>query len=307
MSDGLNLDAIVPKGLWRSTDLETEAVMVDGGPQIQTRAGGSTAAPWVQPAVPTPPAPTAATAAPWTQPVDDWEPAQRSSARAWAVGLVTLLALGVGGYVLVDRLTAEEPAEVAADGAPAAPPSFGAPSDDATPRDGESTESSEREYTVGPVNPLSVTATCQAPPGVDAANNPVTYEPERTLDGRPDTAWRCEGSATGVRLVYELPMPMWITSVGLIPGYAKVDPTDGTDRFLDNYTVTAVEWQFDDGESHPQHIAVPRPALAVSELPEEIYATRVVLEIMGTGNPGAERPFTAISDVAFTGYPAQTE
>jgi hypothetical protein len=231
---------------------------------------------------------------------------------AWATGIVAVLALGVGGFVVVDRLTADAPAEEAAAGAPGAQPSFGEADDDTTsPSEsapaGESSGSSQREYAVGPVSPLSVTATCQAQPGTDAANNPVTYEPQRTLDGRPETAWRCEGSAIGARLVFELPQPMWITSVGLIPGYAKIDPTDGTDRFLDNYTVTAVEWQFDDGVSHRQSIAAPRPTLTTSELPEEVYATQVVLEITGTGNPAAERPFTAISDVAFTGYPAQTE
>jgi hypothetical protein len=37
-------------------------------------------------------------------------------------------------------------------------------------------------------------------------------------------------------------------------------------------------------------------------VPDEVTTTRVVLEITGTGNAAAERPFTASSDVAFTGY-----
>jgi hypothetical protein len=157
------------------------------------------------------------------------------------------------------------------------------------------------------LQPRLLSATCQAPAGTDAAGNPITYEAERTLDGRPETAWRCEGAAVGVRLVYEFYQPMAITAVGLIPGYAKIDPTDGTDRFLENYTVTAVEWQFDGGQTHRQSIPAPRPTLTMSELPVEVVASQVVLEITDTGNPGAAREFTAISDVAFTGFPIDTE
>ena len=219
---------------------------------------------------------------------------------------MTLLTLGVGGYVLVDRLAAEAPTDVVADETTAAPPAFGAPADDA-PAQGSGTGAAPQSS--GPavaLRPVSVTATCQAPPGIDAANNPITYEPQRTLDGRPDTAWRCEGSAIGARLVYEFGGPVTIASVGLIPGYAKIDPTDGSDRFLENFTVTAVEWSFDDGLSHPQRIPSPTPVLTVSDLPAGTATTRVVLEITATGNAGAEREFTAISDVAFTGYAAGT-
>ena len=44
-----------------------------------------------------------------------------------------------------------------------------------------------------------------------------------------------------------------------------------------------------------------------SELPEVYVTNRVVLEIVATGNDGAVRDFTAISDVAFMGRYAKTE
>jgi hypothetical protein len=155
---------------------------------------------------------------------------------------------------------------------------------------------------VGPLHPVSVTATCQAPPGVDSAGNPVSYEPELTLDSEGATAWRCPGSAVGQQLVYDFGTPVTLASVALVPGYAKVDPVDGSDRFTENRTVTAVVWMFDYGAPHEQAIASPSPAMAESELSTGVVTRQVVLEIAGTGNPDAVRDFTAISDVHFTGY-----
>jgi hypothetical protein len=155
---------------------------------------------------------------------------------------------------------------------------------------------------VGPLQPVSVTATCQAPPGVDSVGNTITYEPELTLDAVGATAWRCPGSATGHRLVYDFGAPVTIASLALVPGYAKVDPVDGTDRFAENRTVTAVVWWFDDGTSHRQTIASPGPSPAEADLSAGVVTSQVVLEIADTGNDGATRDFTAISDVSFTGY-----
>lgn len=155
---------------------------------------------------------------------------------------------------------------------------------------------------VGPLQPVSVTATCTAPPGVDAAGSPVTYDAQLTLDGVGSTAWRCPGSAVGQKLTFDFGSPVTLSSVGLVPGYAKTDPVDGTDRFAENRTVTAVVWHFDDGTTQRQAISAPSRAMATMQLPTAAKTTRVVLEIAGTGNDTAIRDFTAISDVAFTGY-----
>lgn len=175
------------------------------------------------------------------------------------------------------------PPATAAPSAPVAPPAAAAP---AAP---------------GPLLPRSVTATCQAPPGVDAAGAPVTYDPANTLDGVGGTAWRCAGSAVGQRLVFDFGRPVVLTAVGLVPGYGKTDPVDGTDRFGENRTVTAVTWSFDGGPSHRQDVAAPSRTTAETLLSGPVTTTRVVLEIAGTGNDGAIRDFTTISDVAFTG------
>ena len=153
-----------------------------------------------------------------------------------------------------------------------------------------------------PLRPVSVTATCQAPPGQDAVGTTITYEPQLTLDAVGATAWRCPGAAVGQQLVYDFGAPVTVTSVALVPGYAKVDPADGTDRFLENRTVTAVDWQFDDGRTQRQSIASPSAGMAEFQLPEAVTTRRLVLEIAGTGNDSAVRNFTAISDVRFAGY-----
>ncbi|TKJ16523.1 discoidin domain-containing protein [Blastococcus sp. CCUG 61487] len=201
-----------------------------------------------------------------------------------AVGLAALLAMA-GGYVAADWAFGRDDAAAA----------------DEQHDGGSSTATPGRPGSDDPVAPRSVTASCQAPPGVDAANVPVTYEPANTLDGIGGTAWRCAGSAVGEQLVFDFGRPVTIASVGLVPGYDKVDPVDGTDRFGENRTVTAVTWRFDGGASHRQEIAAPGRAMARSRLDAPVTTSRLVLEIARTGNDGAVRDFTTISDVAFTG------
>jgi hypothetical protein len=275
-----------------------------------TPSTGSAPAPWVS---------AGSAPAPWaTAPVPPGPagpPPERRRLLPWLLGAAALGAVTVGGLLVADALSSEAATEAGSSGdsafgaPPAAQSSAGSAvsADDAKSSSSSPSASSSATATAGatpsaPVRPTSVTATCQAPAGVDAAGATITYEPGLTLDGRADTAWRCPGSAVGTRLVYEFAGPVTITSVALVPGYAKVDLSDGTDRFAENRTVTAVSWTFTGGESHVQRITAPQPSLTASKLPDEVRTTRVVLEITGTGNDAAVRDFTAISDVAFTGY-----
>ncbi|WP_130504309.1 hypothetical protein [Blastococcus saxobsidens] len=288
---------------------------------------------WLAEAAQTMPPATAAPAAPppwpdrqppaqqppaWQQPVPPQQPATRQQPTLvggpWAsqeeqlprvtarrrtrpIGLslaavAAVAAVIAGGLVVSDRLS---PASDERSAGEATTGGTGEQGDGASPSAGAPSGSS------APLQPVSVTATCQAPPGLDAAGNPVTYEPQLTLDAVGATAWRCPGAAVGQQLVYDFGAPVTVTSVALVPGYAKVDPADGTDRFLENRTVTAVAWQFDDGRTERQDIAAPSAGMAEFQLPEAVTTRRVVLEIAGTGNDSAVRDFTAISDVRFAG------
>jgi len=233
-----------------------------------------------------------------------------------ALACAGVLVVGGGGYLVGDRLLLADDApavaqdgpgapDPAADAGPATDPGL---ADVGSPEDVGSQEDVAPIPTVpvpppvvGPLLPVSVSATCQVPPGVDAAGAPVSYDAVNTLDGVGGTAWRCAGSAVGQRLVFDFGRPVALASVGLVPGYDKTDPVDGTDRFGENRTVTAVTWGFDTGGVHRQDVAAPGRAMAAVRLGEPVTTTRVVLEIAGTGNDGAIRDFTTISDVAFTG------
>jgi hypothetical protein len=96
-------------------------------------------------------------------------------------------------------------------------------------------------------------ATCQAADGVDAAGNQVAYAPSNVYDGDKTTAWRCDGSGIGQKLTLSLPQNTNLGSVGLIPGYAKTDPTSGANRYSENNRVTKVRWSFSNGSSVVQN------------------------------------------------------
>jgi hypothetical protein len=82
---------------------------------------------------------------------------------------------------------------------------------------------------------------------VDAAGNPVTYEPAKAYDGDQTTAWRCDGSGSGESFTVSLAEETKLGEVGLVPGYAKTDANSGEDRYAENNRITKVRWVFSDG------------------------------------------------------------
>jgi hypothetical protein len=98
------------------------------------------------------------------------------------------------------------------------------------------------------------TASCQAGDAFDAGGNKVSYQPGNVFDQDMSTAWRCGGDGHGEKLTLTLAKAMPIGEVGMVPGYAKTDPYDGTDRYAQNDRITKVRWTFDDGRSFVQHL-----------------------------------------------------
>ena len=161
---------------------------------------------------------------------------------------------------------------------------------------------------LGPVlsRTMDVAASCQAPPSVDDSNVSVTYEPRRTVDGDPGTAWRCVGDATGQSLTFRLVnvgADGIVRRVALIPGYAKRDGATGRDRFVENRRVTQVQW---DCLSNPstsvgsalQSLRDERSLQAIDVDFRGCSALR--LTVRGVTAPG-DRNYTAISEVEATG------
>lgn len=157
---------------------------------------------------------------------------------------------------------------------------------------------------VSPVrqSPTSASASCVAPEGFEADRSTVRYEAVNVLDGLPDTAWRCPGSAVGRTLRLALAGPTEVTSIGLLPGYAKVDPTDGTNRFFQNRRVTAVRYHFDDGTTVDQTFA---DTPTTQTVPVSATTSAIVIEILSTTGDGG-RDFTAISEVEVIGRPSRS-
>jgi hypothetical protein len=130
---------------------------------------------------------------------------------------------------------------------------------------------------LGPrLEPNSVEASCTASKSRDAAGNVTTYEPSLVLDGNEATAWRCDGTGIGERIVLRFDRPVELTSVGLIPGIVKVDATDGTDRFVQNDKIAAVRWIFDDGQREQEL----EPIGQLQRTAVDVTTTTVTLEIL---------------------------
>ncbi len=94
----------------------------------------------------------------------------------------------------------------------------------------------------------AVGASCTRAPSRDSRGNPTSYEPTHAVDGDPTTAWRCDGDGTGQHITLELTGPARVTRIGLVPGLAKTDPGDGTDRYAQNRRIAQVRVSTDAGD-----------------------------------------------------------
>ena len=167
---------------------------------------------------------------------------------------------------------------------------------------GGSEESAVYDGQVHAVQISDSMASCQADSSVDAAGNPVTYEPAKAHDADLSTAWRCNGSGVGQRFTVTLPEGTKVAEVGLVPGYAKTDPASGVDRYAENNRITKVRWTFDDGTSFEQEMSgSPRDRSMRTMRVPETSTSRVVMEILRS-QPGP-RNTVAISEIQI-GTPA---
>lgn len=231
---------------------------------------------------PTTPRRTTATSVPGTDgPGIDGPGPRRSSSKAAAIGLAAL-ALVAGAFGL-GRLMADSTATSAAQENTG---SSAAEARRPQPYDGR----------VRAVGPARSSATCQAPSSVDAAGNPVTYEPMKAHDSDLTTAWRCDGSGAGQSVTLELPQQTAVAEVGLVPGYAKTDPANGVDRYAENNRITRVRWRFDDGTTFVQRMSADPGDRSMRTMRIPVTETSaVVLEIVSSER--GPRNTVAISEI----------
>jgi hypothetical protein len=148
------------------------------------------------------------------------------------------------------------------------------------------------------LDPSSVEASSVAPPSHDAAGNEVTFEAENAVDGEDATAWRTVGDGVGESLVLNYDHTVHVTRVSLIPGYAKVDPSDGTNRFTQNRRIRTARFSFSDGSG--TNVGPFRDAPTLQGVDVDVDTDSVTIQILTTtSNP--ERDYTAISEVQVEG------
>jgi molecular chaperone DnaK len=179
-----------------------------------------------------------------------------------------------------------------------------------TVTDGETTTSASTTTTTAPPSTTTTTrpspvalqiagasASTSAPDGFDACQSPTSFGATNVIDGQSETAWRAEGDGTGHELTLDLGSERRVLEVGLAPGYDKVDPCDGTDRWGQNRRPTRVTWIFDDGTTAAQTLSDTREKQTI-----EVDATsRNVRLRIDAVTPNPERDFTAISEATIRG------
>jgi hypothetical protein len=150
------------------------------------------------------------------------------------------------------------------------------------------------------LRPDHLRASATSKPGVEASGRRVSYGVAKLVDGDLTTAWRVAGDGVGTTIEAEWDEPVVLSSIGVVPGYAKVDPADHTDRFHQERRVVAVRCSFDDDPAVTVTFADLAQLQAVAV---DVTTRKVTIQITQTTAP-PERDFTAISELAFQGRPA---
>lgn len=183
--------------------------------------------------------------------------------------------------------------------APAAPDVTPLPS--ATPEVATLTPTPEALPPPGPLSPMVAYTWFEAPPGRDSAGNEVLYTADQTIDGRMDTAWRVPGDGQFASVTLSFSQAVQLSALGIVPGYAKVDPVSGEDRFAQNRRVSRVRLSFTGGISVEATLA-DRPELQTITF-DPVVTSHVTVVVLETTAPGAQngRDFTPISELVPVG------
>jgi uncharacterized RDD family membrane protein YckC len=215
-----------------------------------------------------------------------------------AVGAAALMVLGLGIWLGLHRSSGPN----VQGAAPSSPGEMQAGAQVSSPASSDmSASTSTGEATSASTNVISgasASASATAPDSVDAGGNRVSYPASNVLDGDPTTAWRVPGNGQGITLTITLPQPVHLTQIGLIPGYAKVDPIDGVNRFRQNRRVKEVRWQFSNGSVVNQHF-IDKPTLQRRRV--DTITDVVTIEILASRPGDPHYNNTPISEVSLVG------
>jgi len=110
------------------------------------------------------------------------------------------------------------------------------------------------------------------------------------------------GNGSGRTITLTWNHDVTIATVGLINGYAKVDPATAVHRYQQERRIVQVTWSIDGHEVAQQSLADADPNPQSVSLPKPVSGKRVVLRIdavTAPGDPGHN--YTAISEIEVTG------
>jgi serine/threonine-protein kinase PknK len=142
-----------------------------------------------------------------------------------------------------------------------------------------------------------VSASATAPDSTDGCGDPTSYGAANAIDGADDTGWSVVGDGTGETLTIRLDGERQVSTVGLLPGFDKVDACSGADRFAENRRPTTVTWRFDDGTEATQRLSDARQVQTL-----DVDATTSTIEMRIDGvTPAPRRDFTVVSEIAVLG------
>lgn len=151
------------------------------------------------------------------------------------------------------------------------------------------------------IDPLRVSATCVGSPGEEADGTPVYYDPSNVVDGSRLTAWRCAtADVLAGSLTIDFGRPVRLTQISLLPGYDKIDPVSGFDRFFQNHRVRGAEWRFSDGSGVTWSYTDTRTLQTISV---DVVTTSITLRVLSSWPPIGENPrdFIAVSEIELRG------
>jgi hypothetical protein len=151
------------------------------------------------------------------------------------------------------------------------------------------------------VTPTQAEVGCQAPQTTDDGGNPVYYRPEQMFDGQLSTAWRCNGDGVGQVITFRFPAGTTVAEVGLVNGYAKVDPVSGAKRYGEYRRISSVAWEFANGATFRQSLTDGVKTLQKLRIPPQA-GDAITLTIESSTGPGSSargRDAVLISEVGF--------
>jgi hypothetical protein len=190
----------------------------------------------------------------------------RDQLRVLGAGLLAVLLVVIGAWMLVDRWRHEELASITA-------------------------------KTVAAVDPATIKGSATS---VQKPDGGITYGVGNTLDGNPSTAWNSDGArdgrGPGITVTYRFAEPVNLRSITIRNGYQKVRPNDGVDLWTLNERIRQIQVVTDGG----QWIWNLQDARKPQTLSQNFGRTTVVRLKIAQVYPSSKYRDVAISEIGFT-------